>query len=187
MDKANGDTFIAFRNNAFAKRVDFRIIERLQYFAVCADTLIYNQSVITRNKRRRKNNIQIILFKTAFGSHFDNVAEAFGCHECGFGSAPLNEGVGGKCRAVNNGVDLTKLHSSFLGDLTNSLDDGVFRKCIIRQYLGRMKGLTDFHRHISKGSANIDTNPDQFAIYRHVLLNSQKEINTVCADAAGKL
>src|SRR5690606_36775813 len=39
-----------------------------------------------------------------------------------------------------------------------------------------MEGGTHFHCHVGEGSADIDTHPDQFAIYRHFLLNSQKDI-----------
>ncbi len=136
MDETDGHTFVAFRDDAVAKRIDFLFIERLQDLATGADAFVNNQPVVTRNKRRGQHDIEIILLETAFRAHFNHIAKAPGCHECGFRTASLNQCIGGKRRSVNDSVDLIKLHSSIFSHFPNAFDDGIFGKCIIRQHLG---------------------------------------------------
>ncbi|MNU85971.1 hypothetical protein D3C71_757250 [compost metagenome] len=169
VDEADGDALIAGSDDVIAQGIDFIEIKRLQHETIGADTFIDDKPFVARHERRRQNDIKIILFETAFGAHFDDVAKALGGDEGGACTPPFDQRIGGKRRAVNDRVDFGKLDTGDFGDLPDALDDRIFGIGIVGQHFDRMERDAYLHRNVGEGATDIDTDPDLLAIFRHCL------------------
>src|SRR5690606_27449003 len=96
MDKADGDRAKTFALNLLCKRLQLRLIERLQFLTVSPDAARDRIAMLARDQRRRQAQIDVVLFEAVFRAHFDDVAKTFAGHESRLCATALNQRVGGE-------------------------------------------------------------------------------------------
>lgn len=120
--------------------------------------------VFPGDQGRWQLDIQIILGKTVFRSHFDDVTKPF-CRDKGSARpAPLDQGVGCQSRAVYDQINLAYRNICLVQNDGNTIKNGLFRCGVIRKNLGRMHFSAHIQNDIGKGAADICTKPDFLTI-----------------------
>ena len=116
--------------------------------------------MLARQQRLGQHEVQVILFKPAFGTHLDHIAEALRGDQRRLRPASFDQRIGGKRRAMNDLTDLCRVHPRLGADLMHAINDRVFRRCISRQHLRRMLRAVNFNHHVGEGTADINAQPD---------------------------
>ncbi|MNH09443.1 hypothetical protein D3C79_688970 [compost metagenome] len=170
VDEADRNTLVAGGNDPLAQGIDFFQVQRPQDTAVGGDALVEHEALVARHQRCRQRGVEVVLFETAFGAHFDHIPKTLGGDERSARTTALDQRVGRQRRAVNHRIDLAQYDTGLAGHFTDPLDDGRLGEGVVRKHFGGMQGLPHLHRHIGKGPTDVHANPDWLSVSCHYQL-----------------
>ena len=135
---------------------DFSDIERNENVAAGIHSLADDVTPVAREQWFGQHQIEVVLLEPALGTHLDHVAKAACGNERGPGTSPLDQGIGGKGRSMDDLIHGGRGDLCLSADPVHPLGNGVFRRGMGRQDLGRVAGTGNLQHHIGEGSADID-------------------------------
>ena len=166
MNEPDGDAGVAAFADRLSERLDLFAVHRDQSLAARIDAFAQRVAKLTRQKRFRQRQIEVILLEARFRPHLDDVAKTFGRDERGLGSAPLDQRVGRQGGAVNDLVNRGRRNASLGADQPHPLDDGVLRRGIGRQHLGGELARAVLDHHVREGAADVDAKTNSRSSHR---------------------
>ena len=134
--QADGNTVDAHCGDLIYAGGDLGLIQRDHDFALCIDAFAHAQPALAGQEGFGQGEVQIVLLKPALGPHFDYVTKTLSGDQSSARAAPFDQGVGGKCGAVNdlgNGAGRDALGCT---NPLQSLNNCVFRGGICREHFG---------------------------------------------------
>src|SRR5262249_7471292 len=137
---------------------DLVAVERADYLARGVETLARLEDEATRDERRRRLEIDIKDVVATLAPHREEVAEAFSHDEGGERAAPLDEGVRGERRAVDDLPDTARLHAGAVEQRAAPADDALREIAIGGEHLADLEPPRSFleKREVREGAADID-------------------------------
>ena len=85
----------------------------------------------------------------------DHIAETFRGDEGGDGTLPLNQGIGGQCRAVDEHAHVLRTDARFCDELCRTFQHGQFRRMGGGQQFAAPAFGAVFQNDVGKSAANI--------------------------------
>ena len=156
---------IARAGQFIGQRLDLGALKRDQHIAVGVHPFAYHIAAIARQKRRWQLKVQVILFKSAFRAHFDDVAKALRCDQRRARAPPFDQRIGGQRGAVDDLVNRAGRNARLFAHFVQTLDNRIFGRAIGRQHLGGMDLLAHFQHHIGECAANIHAKSGSGAVH----------------------
>lgn len=142
------------------QRLDLGPVERAQHSAPGIHPLPQGEAGIARDQRFGQDEIEVILLEAAFGPHLDDVAEAFRGDESRSRPAPLDQRIGGQCRAMDDPGEGRRRKARLAADTLHPLEDRVLGGSVGGQDLGGVQASARLEHHVREGSADIDAEID---------------------------
>ncbi len=155
VDQAHSDTFKARLGNLINHRFNFGPVKRDHHLAQCIHPLTHGETHLARQKRVGQSQVQVVLFKPAFGAHLDNIAKAFGCDERSLGATSFNQRIGCQGGPMDDAGDCRCVHTALGTDLDNAVHDGPLGRIVGRKNLDRGQNPMVFQHHVRKRSADV--------------------------------
>ena len=159
MEEPDGDALDPGFGKRRHERMDGPLVEVFQDAAARIDALRHGEAQPARHDRLHLLDHQVVLVVAGLVADLENVAEAFGRDESGPGAAPLEHGVGGKRRAVQDEPDIARRQPGFLQRFLQAVDHAFLRRLRRGQHLGRGPRPAGFQHDIREGAAHIDPHP----------------------------
>ena len=136
MEKANGDAGVVFGDQLCCQVSHCLFVRGFYHPAIRIHAFSKCIAMVAGNQWGRQGDIEIILFKPAFGSHLYDIAKTFGGDEGGFRPAPFYQGIGCQCCAMNDKRDRFGVDVIFTTDQADPLYDGFLWGVMACQNLG---------------------------------------------------
>ena len=159
MEEPDGDALDPGCGERRHQRVDGLFVEGFQYAAARVDALRHGEAQPARHDRLHLLDHQVVLVVAGLVADLENVAEPFGGDEGGPGAAPLEHGVGGERRAVEDEPDIVRRQPGFLQRFLQAVDHTLLGGLRRGQHLGRGPHPAGFQHDIREGAAHIDPDP----------------------------
>ena len=162
MQEPNGHAVVLPEAENLHELFNFIPVQGNEYGPVCSDPFRQREASLTLQKWLGEGQVQIVLFKTAFGPHLDDIPKSCGGHQRGSGALPFNKGIGGKRRSMDDLRYFPRVYSSKPADLADAVDDCALRCCVSRQNLDRLELTGTLQHDICKGASDINADPEPF-------------------------
>ena len=156
VQEADGDAFHRLGFQRGDQGADGGFVQGPQDGAGIVQTLRHRQAQMPRHQRLRQHDVEVILVVAALIAHGDDVAEPLGGDQGRARALALDHRVGGQRGAVDDQVDLVRLHAGRLQDGAHALHHALLRRMRGGQDLERRAPAGMLQREVGKGAANID-------------------------------
>ena len=120
----------------FDERAGTVLVERHENLASCVQSFADDVAIGPLDERGWQHDVEVVLLETALGSGLDHIAESVGRDECGLGTAPFYEGVGGERRSVDDLGDVAQVNVLLCSDAADAVEDPDFGSVVRGEHLG---------------------------------------------------
>ena len=145
-------------------RADRRFVERKPHRAVHIDALRHREAQRARHQRLRLLDHEVVLVVAALGCDIERVAKAVRGDQRRARAAPLDDGIGGERRAVNEHVDVGEVQARIAEHEARSVEHALLRPLRGGQYLSGDPLGAAVENDVGEGAADIDGHADVVAI-----------------------
>ena len=126
MEKPHSDALKARLLNLPDQGFDLSAVDRPKHLAVGLHSLCDCVAKIAGQERRGQGEVEVILFKAAFGAHLNDIAEALGRDQSRLSTAAFDQSICCKSGAVDDLGDLSGVDLGLRADAGHALDNGFF-------------------------------------------------------------